>query len=121
MLDLVEEILGTFGFNQYEVNLSTRPEKSVGDDQIWSTAEAALVEALNLKGWSYKVRRWPLTHIEGSSSSSGAAGSWHVVSGTLAQVRDKPWPCHGACGCASALRGAGRHAQILHFAMGEHT
>ncbi len=38
-----------------QVNLSTRPEKSVGDDEIWSTAEAALVEALGAKGWSYQV------------------------------------------------------------------
>jgi threonyl-tRNA synthetase len=30
VLDLVEEVLSTFGFNKYEVNLSTRPEKSVG-------------------------------------------------------------------------------------------
>ena len=30
VLDLVEEVLSTFGFTKYEVNLSTRPEKSVG-------------------------------------------------------------------------------------------
>ena len=29
ILDLVEEVLGTFGFKDYEVNLSTRPEKAV--------------------------------------------------------------------------------------------
>ncbi|EFJ39869.1 hypothetical protein VOLCADRAFT_70347 [Volvox carteri f. nagariensis] len=55
VLDLVEETLGTFGFHEYEINLSTRPEKSVGDDVIWSTAEAALVEALGAKGWNYQV------------------------------------------------------------------
>lgn len=31
VLDLVEETLSTFGFTQYEINLSTRPEKSVGE------------------------------------------------------------------------------------------
>ena len=55
VLDLVEDILSTFGFTRYEVNLSTRPEKSVGDDAIWATAEGALTEALNLKGWRYSV------------------------------------------------------------------
>ena len=55
VLDLVEELLSTFGFDQYEVNLSTRPEKSVGSDEIWTRAEAALVEALNAKGWAYTV------------------------------------------------------------------
>jgi len=37
------------------VNLSTRPEKSIGSDDIWEKAESALVTALNKKGWNYKV------------------------------------------------------------------
>lgn len=55
VLNLIEELLSTFGFAQYEVNLSTRPEKSVGSDDIWKKAESALVEALNAKGWAYSV------------------------------------------------------------------
>lgn len=55
VLDLIEELLTTFGFAQYEVNLSTRPEKSVGSDEIWKRAEDALVEALQSKGWDYTV------------------------------------------------------------------
>eukprot|EP00193_Tetraselmis_chui_P004614 CAMPEP_0177767790 /NCGR_PEP_ID=MMETSP0491_2-20121128/9334_1 /TAXON_ID=63592 /ORGANISM="Tetraselmis chuii, Strain PLY429" /LENGTH=670 /DNA_ID=CAMNT_0019284471 /DNA_START=92 /DNA_END=2104 /DNA_ORIENTATION=- len=55
VLDLTQELLGTFGFTDYEVNLSTRPEKSVGDDAIWDAAEAALAEALGGKGWDYVV------------------------------------------------------------------
>ncbi|TQD98678.1 hypothetical protein C1H46_015735 [Malus baccata] len=35
VLDLTEELLLQFGFRKYEVNLSTRPEKAVGDDDIW--------------------------------------------------------------------------------------
>ena len=54
-MDLTEEILSTFGFKDFEVNLSTRPEKSVGDDSIWDTAESALKDALTLKGWDYIV------------------------------------------------------------------
>ena len=49
MLDLVEDIMGAFGFTDFEVNLSTRPEKAVGSDEIWHTAETALVEALQSK------------------------------------------------------------------------
>jgi len=49
VLDLVENIMGAFGFTDFEVNLSTRPEKAVGSDEIWSTAEAALEEALQSK------------------------------------------------------------------------
>ena len=55
VLDLTEEILSTFGFKEFEVNLSTRPEKSVGDDKIWDTAESALKDALQMKGWDYIV------------------------------------------------------------------
>lgn len=80
VLDLVEDILSTFGFTKYEVNLSTRPEKSVGSDEIWSQSEAALVEALTAKGWSYgidEVRqrlRWlQCLHSEGCITTAVAA------------------------------------------------
>lgn len=55
VLDLTEEILTTFGFKNYEVNLSTRPEKSVGGDDIWEQATTALREALEDKGWNYSI------------------------------------------------------------------
>jgi threonyl-tRNA synthetase len=53
VLHLTEAILSDFGFTEYEVNLSTRPAKSVGTDDIWQLATDALVEALNTKGWDY--------------------------------------------------------------------
>ncbi len=34
----MESILSKFGFTDYEVMLSTRPEKSVGTDEIWDAA-----------------------------------------------------------------------------------
>ncbi|XP_050205671.1 threonine--tRNA ligase, chloroplastic/mitochondrial 2 [Mercurialis annua] len=55
VLDLTEKILLQFGFSKYEVNLSTRPDKSVGDDDIWEKATAALKDALDDKGWSYQI------------------------------------------------------------------
>lgn len=55
VLDLTEEILLQFGFNKYEVNLSTRPEKFVGTDDIWEKATIALREALEDKGWDYQI------------------------------------------------------------------
>ncbi|XP_054778840.1 threonine--tRNA ligase, chloroplastic/mitochondrial 2 isoform X2 [Prosopis cineraria] len=55
VLDLTEEILLQFGFDKYEVNLSTRPEKYVGDDIIWEKATSALKDALYDKGWSYQI------------------------------------------------------------------
>nr|CAN65677.1 hypothetical protein VITISV_002012 [Vitis vinifera] len=55
VLDLIEEILLQFGFSKYEVNLSTRPEKAVGADDIWEKATSALRDALDDKGWSYRI------------------------------------------------------------------
>ncbi|KAG4969309.1 hypothetical protein JHK85_035730 [Glycine max] len=43
------------GFEKYEVNLSTRPEKVVGDDDIWEKATSALEDALDDKGWTYQI------------------------------------------------------------------
>lgn len=55
VLDLTESILSRFGFEEYEIMLSTRPEKSVGSDEIWVKATEALKEALRAKGWDYAV------------------------------------------------------------------
>jgi len=55
VLDLTESVLSRFGFTDYEINLSTRPEKSVGSDEIWDKAEDALKAALVRKGWDYEV------------------------------------------------------------------
>ena len=55
ILDLTERILSTFDFRNYEINLSTRPEKSIGEDAVWELATQGLIEALDRKGWAYKV------------------------------------------------------------------
>ena len=55
ILDLTERILSTFDFSNYEINLSTRPEKSIGDDAVWDLATKGLIEALERKGWAYKI------------------------------------------------------------------
>ena len=55
ILDLTEQILSTFDFRSYEINLSTRPDKSIGDDAVWELATQGLIAALDRKGWSYKV------------------------------------------------------------------
>ncbi len=55
VLNLTETILSTFDFKTYEINLSTRPDKSIGDDAVWDLATKGLVDALDRKGWSYKI------------------------------------------------------------------
>jgi threonyl-tRNA synthetase len=55
ILDLTERILSTFDFNHYEINLSTRPEKSIGSEAVWELATKGLTEALERKGWNFKI------------------------------------------------------------------
>nr|WP_310599028.1 threonine--tRNA ligase [Desulfobulbus sp.] len=55
IIDLNLHILKTFGFDQYDVYLSTRPEKYVGSDTHWQLATQALKQALDKKGLAYQI------------------------------------------------------------------
>jgi threonyl-tRNA synthetase len=55
VLNLTERILSTFDFRSYEIHLSTRPEKAIGDDAVWELATRGLIDALERKGWSYAI------------------------------------------------------------------
>ena len=55
VLDLTLLFLKTFGFDDYEIYLSTRPEKYVGTEEGWDKATAALKRALESKGIEYEV------------------------------------------------------------------
>lgn len=55
VLDLTFSLLDTFGFRDVEVVLSTRPEKAVGDPQMWEVATQSLRRALEKKGLEYDV------------------------------------------------------------------
>jgi len=48
-------VLGSFGFTDMNYYLSTKPEKAVGEDDLWHKAEASLIKALNSEGLSYEV------------------------------------------------------------------
>jgi threonyl-tRNA synthetase len=52
--DFVDYAMNIFGFD-YEVELSTRPENSIGSDMDWEMAEAALRQALDDNGNAYEV------------------------------------------------------------------
>ncbi|MDX1448747.1 MAG: threonine--tRNA ligase [Acidimicrobiia bacterium] len=54
-LDFVVEWHRAFGFDEIEADLSTRPEKYVGDLELWGLAEQRLVEALEESGISYRT------------------------------------------------------------------
>ena len=54
-LNLIKEIYDVFGFTDVKIGLSTRPEKRIGTDAMWDSAEKALEEALKKRGLSYQV------------------------------------------------------------------
>jgi len=55
ILDLNLLVLRTFGFDQYDIYLSTRPEKYVGTEDHWQRATDALRAALEKKGLAYHI------------------------------------------------------------------
>lgn len=54
VIDLVDSVYKLFGFS-YHVELSTKPEKSMGSDEDWEMATSALEKALQEKGMDYKI------------------------------------------------------------------
>ena len=55
LLDFVVGLLRDFGLTEFEAELSTRPEKYVGEPEEWERAEAALKHALDVSGLPYVV------------------------------------------------------------------
>lgn len=55
ILELNLHILQAFGFNEYDIYLSTRPEKYVGTDNNWEKSTEALKLALEKKGLAFMV------------------------------------------------------------------
>ena len=54
-LNFSMNMLRAFGFKDFQAYLSTKPEKSVGDDKMWHDAEIALEETLKRMGVPYEV------------------------------------------------------------------
>ncbi|HWE44258.1 MAG TPA: threonine--tRNA ligase [Gemmatimonadaceae bacterium] len=54
LLDLVDEMLKTFGY-PYTIELSTRPEKALGEPEQWRWAEEKLAEVLKGRGQEYTI------------------------------------------------------------------
>ncbi len=53
--EMILECYRTFGFDDVRIVLSTRPDKSIGSDEIWQRAEAALEAALERMGVTFQV------------------------------------------------------------------
>ncbi|NLU46887.1 MAG: threonine--tRNA ligase [Syntrophomonadaceae bacterium] len=80
VIDLIDRFYKLFGF-PYHVELSTKPEKAMGSDEIWELATNALIQALQEKGMEYKVN-------EGDGAFYGPKIDFH-----LQDSLDRTWQC----------------------------
>jgi len=55
VIDFIVHIYGIFGFTDYKMELSTRPENFIGSPEIWEKAEGALKKVLDEKKIVYKI------------------------------------------------------------------
>ncbi len=114
LLDFVVGLLRDYGLTEFEAELSTRPEKFVGDIPDWDTAEAALKYALDKSGLSYVVaegegafyapkidvhvkdaigRRWQLSTLQVDFQEPGRFGiEYQAADGS----RQRPYMIHRA-------------------------
>jgi threonyl-tRNA synthetase len=54
-IEFIRHVYNVFGFDDYHMELSTRPEKSIGSDEMWENATSALQNALEKLGINYKL------------------------------------------------------------------
>ncbi len=80
VLQFVRDVMGIFGF-EYEMELSTRPEKSIGSDEDWERATRALVGALDSSGLPYEIN-------EGDGAFYGPK-----IDIKLKDALDRRWQC----------------------------
>jgi threonyl-tRNA synthetase len=65
------EVYGVFGLDDVRLELSTRPEKSIGSDEMWTKAESALKGALDAAGRPYQLN-------EGDGAFYGPKIDFHI-------------------------------------------
>jgi threonyl-tRNA synthetase len=54
-IELIRDVYEVFGFQDYHMELSTRPEKSIGSDEMWDTATSALRNSLEKLNIAFKL------------------------------------------------------------------
>ena len=82
--EAIDELYALFGFDDVHVELSTRPEKSIGTDEQWELAESALTEALEAMGREYKLN-------PGDGAFYGPKIDFHIT-----DALGRSWQC-GTC------------------------
>ncbi|HWC07616.1 MAG TPA: threonine--tRNA ligase, partial [Solirubrobacterales bacterium] len=82
--EAIDELYARFGFEDVKVELSTRPEKSMGSEEQWDKAEAALAAALESQGREYELN-------PGDGAFYGPKIDFHIT-----DALGRSWQC-GTC------------------------
>ncbi len=81
VIELVRRMYRTFGFEKVHMELSTRPDKSIGTAEMWERAEAALAKALERLGLEYQLN-------PGDGAFYGPKIDFHIE-----DVMGRTWQC----------------------------
>jgi threonyl-tRNA synthetase len=81
VIDLVDRMYRVFGFDNYHVELSTRPEKSIGSIDMWNRAEAILKDVVERKNIDYTIN-------EGEGAFYGPKIDFHIK-----DCLERTWQC----------------------------
>ena len=81
IMNLIDRMYRVFGFNDYHIELSTRPAERIGSDDMWDKAESALKEVIESKNLNYKIN-------EGEGAFYGPKIDFHIK-----DCLDRTWQC----------------------------
>lgn len=80
IIELIDHMYSVFGF-EYRIELSTRPENSMGSDELWNQAEQALEKVLKDRGIEYRLN-------EGDGAFYGPKIDFHIL-----DALKRSWQC----------------------------
>ncbi|MBM3709541.1 MAG: threonine--tRNA ligase [Actinobacteria bacterium] len=81
IMNLIDRMYKVFGFSDYHVEISTRPEKRIGSDEVWDKAESTLKDVVAGKNLSYRLN-------EGEGAFYGPKIDFHIK-----DCLERTWQC----------------------------
>jgi len=81
IMNLIDRMYKVFGFSDYHVEISTRPEKRIGSDSVWDKAESTLKDVVEGKNLHYKLN-------EGEGAFYGPKIDFHIK-----DCLERTWQC----------------------------
>jgi threonyl-tRNA synthetase len=84
VLKQIDQAYSALGFPRYRIELSTRPAKSIGSDEVWKVAEDSLKQALERSGREYRLN-------PGDGAFYGPKIDFHLIDSL-----ERSWQC-GTC------------------------